>query len=68
MSWKPLAGAGALLLVGGMVLFLGGALVWTNNARHGGISPAVYWGPGLALVGVALLLAAVVAKARTPKA
>jgi hypothetical protein len=57
MSWKGSAAIGAGLLLCGIVLFLAGAFVWTNNARHGGISPAVYWGAGVGLLGVVLLLA-----------
>jgi len=57
---KKMAAIGAGLLLLGIVLFVAGAFVWTNNARHGGISPAVYWGPGLGLLGVAFLLAAAV--------
>jgi hypothetical protein len=52
------AGIGAALFVAGAALFLAGAFVWTNNARHGAISPAVYWGPGICIVGLMLLLIA----------
>jgi hypothetical protein len=58
MSRGSLAGIGAALLIVGAVLFLAGAFVWTNNARHGAISPAVYGGPCLSVVGLALLIAA----------
>ncbi|HZE98997.1 MAG TPA: hypothetical protein VE981_18470 [Planctomycetota bacterium] len=58
MTWKPLAAFGALLVVGGVALFLAGAMLLTRNARHGDINPAVYWGAGLVLAGVVLLLAA----------
>jgi hypothetical protein len=57
MTWKRLAGLGALLLAAGVALFLAGAFVLTNNARHADISPAVYWGLGIAAVGLLLLLA-----------
>jgi len=46
MGAKGIAALGAGLLFLGIALFLAGAFVWTNNARHGGISPAVYWGLG----------------------
>jgi len=59
-TWKPLAGGGALLLAGGVALFLAGGFVWTRDARHGAISPAVYAGAAIAVVGVVLLLAAAV--------
>jgi hypothetical protein len=55
-----IAGVGAALVLLGIVLFLAGAFVWTNNARHGAISPAVYWGPGICIVGVVLLVVAAV--------
>jgi len=55
---KRLAAVGALLLVGGILLLLAGALVWTNNARHGAISPAVYWGFGIAVAGLLTLIVA----------
>lgn len=58
MSRGSLAGIGAALFIIGAVLFLAGAFAWTNNARHGSISPAVYSGPGVSVVGVVLLIAA----------
>jgi hypothetical protein len=69
MTGKILAAAGALLLFGGGAIFLLGAFVLTNNARHGSISPAVYWGAGMAALGLLVLgvagLVAVVC--RSPK-
>ena len=60
MNVARIAGVGAALVLLGIVLFLAGAFVWTNNARHGAISPAVYWGPGICIVGVVLLVVAAV--------
>jgi len=62
MGAKGIAALGAGLLFLGIALFLAGAFVWTNNARHGGISPAVYWGPGIGLLGVVLLLVAAMSR------
>jgi membrane-bound ClpP family serine protease len=58
MTWKRLAGLGGLLLAGGATLLVAGACVLTNNARHADISPAVYWGLGIGLLGLVLLLVA----------
>jgi len=58
MSRGSLAGIGAALFVVGALLFLAGAFVWTTDARHGSISPAVYGGPCVSLVGIVLLIAA----------
>ncbi len=52
---KKLAAIGALLLVGGVVVFLVGALVLTNNARHHDVSAAVYAGLGMSGAGLLLL-------------
>jgi hypothetical protein len=58
MSVKAWAGLGAGLLTGGSGLFLAGAFFLTHNARHADISQAVYWGVGIALLGLVLLLVA----------
>ena len=68
MSAKMLAGAGALLLLGGIAVFLFGAFVLTKNARRGNISPAVY--AGVAMAGTGLLglgIAGLVAIGSRPK-
>jgi len=58
MNCGRVAGTGAALVVVGVFLFLLGAFVWTNNARHGAISPAVYGGPCVSIAGVVLLIVA----------
>ncbi len=53
---------GGLLLALGIGTFLVGALVLTNNARHGRIDGSVYVGFSIGLLGLAMLiLAALVA-------
>ena len=58
MNVGRIAVTGAALVVVGAVLFLAGAFVWTNNARHGAISPAVYGGPCVSIAGIVLLIVA----------
>ena len=58
MTGKRIALAGGLLALGGIAVFLLGAFVLTNDARHQDISPAVYAGLFMVAAGAVLLAAA----------